>query len=45
MEPNIGDNPFIIDTLWGTAGQAVDSCLGGGDIKDLMGYFQRQGLL
>ena len=39
IEPNIGDNLSIIDTLRGTARQAVDLCLGGGDIKDLIGYF------
>ena len=40
IEPNISDNPFIIDTLWGTTRQAVDLCLGGSNIKDLIGCFQ-----
>ncbi len=39
IKPNISNNPSTIDTLWGTAGQAVDLCLGGGDIKDLTGCF------
>ena len=45
IEPNISDNPSTINTLQGTAGQAADSYLGGSDINDLTGYFQRQGLL
>ena len=39
IEPNIGDNPFIIDTLQGTAGQIADLCLGGGDFKDFIECF------
>ena len=39
IEPNIGDNPSIIDTPWGTTGQAIDLCPGGSDIKDLTGCF------
>ena len=39
IEPNIGNNPSIMDTLWGTAGQAADLCLGGGDLEDFMGCF------
>ena len=39
IEPNINNNPSIIDTPRGTARQAVDLYPGGGDIKDLTGYF------
>ena len=39
IEPNISNNPSIIDTPRGTARQAIDSYLGGGDIKDLIGCF------
>ena len=39
IEPNIGDNPSTMDTPRGTAGQAADSCPGGGDVKDLTGCF------
>ena len=45
IEPNISNNPFIIDTPQGTARQAADLYLGGSDIKDLTGCFQRQRLL
>ena len=45
IEPNIGDNPSTIDTLWGTTGQAAVLYPGGGNVKDLTEYFQRQGLL
>ena len=30
---------FIIDILWGTAGQVMDLFLGGGNLKDLIGYY------
>ena len=36
---NRSDNPSIIDILWGTAGQVADLCPGGGNLKDLMGYY------
>ena len=41
IKPNIGNNPSTTDTLQGTTRQAVDLCLRGGDIKDLIEYFQR----
>jgi len=45
IEPSIGDNPSITDTLWGTAGQVMEILQGGGDLKDLMRYFYRYRLL
>jgi len=45
IELNKSNNPSIMDTLRGTARQIMDLCLGGGDLKDLMGYYQCQGLL
>ena len=40
-----GDNPFTTDTPWGTAGHVMDLCLKGGDLEDLIGYYQRYRLL
>ena len=45
IEPNISNNPSTIDTLWGTARQITDLCPGGGDLKNLTGYYQHQRLL
>ena len=45
IELNRSDDPSTTDTLRGTAGQVADSCPGGGDLEDLTGYYQRQGLL
>ena len=36
---NKGDNFSIIDTPQGTTRQIIDLCLGGGNFKDLMGYY------
>ena len=38
IEPSIGDNPSITDTLQGTTGQVTEILQGGGDLKDLIGY-------
>ena len=45
IEPSIGNNPSITDTLRGTAGQAAETLQGGGDLKDLAKYFYRHRLL
>ena len=45
IEPSIGDNPSIIDTLRGTTGQVAETLQGGGDLEDLTRYFYRYGLL
>jgi len=45
IEPSIGNNPSIIETLWGATGQVTETLQGGGDLKDLTRYFYRHGLL
>ena len=45
IEPSIGDNPSVTDTLRGTAGQAAETLQGGGDLEDLTKYFHRYRLL
>jgi len=45
IEPSIGNNPSITETLWGAAGQVVEILQGGGDFEDLIRYFYRHGLL
>ena len=45
IEPSISDNPFITDTLQGTARQVTEILQGGGDLKDLIRYFYCYGLL
>jgi len=45
IEPSIGDNPSVMDTLWGTAGQVTETLQGGGDLKDPIRYFYRYRLL
>ena len=39
IELNKSDNFFIMDIPRGTAGYVIDLCLGGGDLKDFMGYY------
>ena len=45
IEPSIGDNPSVTDTLRETARQATETLQGGGDLKDLTKYFHRHRLL
>jgi len=45
IKPSIGDNPSIMETLWGAAEQVVETLQGGGDLEDLTRYFHRHGLL
>jgi len=45
IEPSIGNNPSIMETLWGAAGQVTETLQGGGDLKDLIRYFHRHRLL
>ena len=45
IELNKGNNPSTTNTLQGTTGQITDLCLGGGDLEDLMGYYQCHRLL
>jgi len=45
IEPSIGNNPFIIETLWGATRQVAETLQGGGDLKDLTRYFYRHRLL
>ena len=45
IELSKSNNPSITDTPRGTTGHVVDLCLGGGDLEDLTGYYQRHGLL
>ena len=39
VELCIGKDTFIMDTLWGTAGQIADILQGGSDFEDLIRYF------
>ncbi len=45
IELNKNDDPFTTDTLQRTARQVINLCLKGGDLKDFIGYYQRQRLL
>ena len=40
MEPNIGNNPYTINTPQGTARQVVNTLPGNSNFKDFMKYFQ-----
>jgi len=45
IEPSIGDNPSVIDTIRGTAKQVIETLQGGGNLKDPIRYFHHYRLL